>query len=163
MDLAHRERVIQLGALITSLRRDIAELSAKLEIAEAELDHLFEGNEHPPKASPDDIGTPGIFETLMRVPSVTGVSENGSQPVPPVLLVHLPPDLGTFTLNDQVLALIKANEERSFTPEQITNLLNNNKIRTEPARLESVYAALSRLVSDQAITRVERGLYRAAP
>jgi uncharacterized coiled-coil protein SlyX len=148
MDREIRERIIHLGAQISGARTAIAELRARLKEAEsqlaqteAELDRLI-GNNRPTTL----VGGPPVSSTAVisaQVGQATGI--------------RLPVCAGT--LNDQVVALLRANPNRPFAAEEVFVCLNKMPGRTEPAQRDSVYAALSRVVSDGQVSRLERGTY----
>jgi hypothetical protein len=142
---AARERMIEVGAQIAAMRTIVAELHVKLHNAEAGL----------AKAEAE-------FDRLLGTnPDAVLTAETAKASPPRVLGVSIPTYEGG--LNDQIVALFKANVMRSFTADEVVAFLNQANGRTEPVKQDSVYAALSRLVSDESavIVRLERGLYRA--
>jgi hypothetical protein len=159
MDSEKRERLIQLGTQIAGLRTEIAALQSKLTETVAELDGLVPDSML--SAAPATNGT-APTATPAASPDSTAAATIAARepPAPKRPELVIPPVIGS--LSDQALAVIKANPDRQFSGETITNCLNQ-MARTAPANLDSVNAALSRLTTDGLILRVERGLYTANP
>jgi len=159
MDVTKRERVIELGAEIKGLRADIASLQLKLAEAETELDRLFSDTTPTPNPAANGSSAATLITTTAYAhPSLQTGTEAPIRTLRPLVV---PAVIGN--LADQALAILKANPDRQLSGDVITDCMNRMEGRTSLANIDSVNAALSRLTTDGAIIRVERGMYKAKP
>jgi hypothetical protein len=142
----------QLVSDIIHFQTEIDAYKAKIASTEGEIDRLFPDGPTPVGTSTNGTQNGSFIAALAaEVKDFAPIEQGHRQSF----------RLSLENLGEQVLAVLKANPLCKFSGDALTTALNEMSGRSTPAMVDSVNAALSRLTSEGAIIRVERGMYQA--